>query len=62
MAKNESHEGALIRQIMDEYMETEGARLQREFDAAEARGEVPDVPAALDAACRKMIQDHIAKQ
>ena len=58
----EQYENALVALIMDEYTEAEGAILLKEFKEADEKGEVPDVPADLDAACRKKIHSHFAKQ
>lgn len=58
----EQYENALVALIMDEYTEAEGAMLLKEFKEADEKGEVPDVPADLDAACRKKIHSHFAKQ
>ena len=58
----EQYDEALVALIMDEYAEVEGAMLLEEFEEADARGEVPEVPADLDAACRKMIHNHFAKK
>ena len=51
----EQYEDAAFALMMSEYAAQEGNRLLREFEEAKAKGEVPEVPAALDAKCRKMI-------
>lgn len=48
--------------LMDEYMESEGERLQQEFEAADLRGEVPDIPVDLDLKCKEIIHNSFAKQ
>lgn len=58
----EQYDEVLVALIMDEYAEAEGAMLLKEFEEADARGELPEVPADLDAACRKMIHNHFAKK
>lgn len=52
----EQYEDAAFVLLMSEYAEQEGNRLLREFEEAKAKGEVPEVPAALDAKCRKLIR------
>ena len=52
----EQYEDAAFELLMSEYAEQEGNRLLREFEEAKAKGEVPEIPAALDAKCRKMIR------
>lgn len=58
----EQYEDAAFALLMSEYAEQEGDRLLREFDEAKAKGEVPEIPAALDAKCRKMIRQAYEKQ
>lgn len=53
----EEYEEALLRLMMNEYMEQEGDRLLQEMEALEASGGLPEVPPELDARCRKMIAD-----
>lgn len=58
----EQYEDAALALLMDEYAETDGERLQRDFEAAEQAGAVPDVPDALDRKCRQLIQNSFNKQ
>lgn len=58
----EQYEDAAFALLMSEYAEQEGNRLLREFEEAKAKGEVPEVPAALDAKCRKMIRQAYEKK
>lgn len=48
--------------LMDEYAEEEGARLRKEFEEAQAAGEVSDTPDALDEKCLQMIHRDFAKK
>ena len=58
----EQYDDAVIALLMDEYAEQEGNRLLREYEEALANGEVPEVPAELDARCRKTIQQAYSRQ
>lgn len=58
----EQYEDAALSLLMDEYAEADGERLQRDFEAAEQAGAVPDVPDALDRKCRQLIQNSFNKQ
>lgn len=48
--------------LMDEYAEEEGARLRKEFEEAQAAGEVIDTSDALDEKCLQMIHRDYAKK
>lgn len=48
--------------LMDEYAEEEGARLRKEFEEAQAAGEVTDTSDALDEKCLQMIHRDFAKK
>lgn len=48
--------------LMDEYAEEEGARLRKEFEEAQAAGEVSDTSDALDEKCLQMIHRNFAKK
>ena len=48
--------------LMDEYAEEEGARLRKEFEEAQAAGEVSDTSDALDERCLQMIHRDFAKK
>ena len=48
--------------LMDEYAEEEGARLRKEFEEAQAAGEVSDTSDALDKKCLQMIHRDFAKK
>ena len=48
--------------LMDEYAEEEGARLRKEFEEAQAAGEITDTPDALDEKCLQMIHRDFAKK
>lgn len=48
--------------LMDEYAEEEGARLCKEFEEAQAAGEVTDTSDALDEKCLQMIHRDYAKK
>lgn len=58
----EQYDDAAFALLMDEYAETEGARLMAEFEAAQAAGQVPQMPAELDEQCRRMIRRDRAKK
>ncbi len=48
--------------LMDGYAEEEGARLRREFEEAQAAGEVSETSDALDEKCLQMIHRDFAKK
>ena len=48
--------------LMDEYAEEEGARLRKEFEEAQAAGEITDTPDALDEKCLQMIHRDFARK
>lgn len=48
--------------LMDEYAEEEGARLRKEFEEAQAAGEISDTSDALDEKCLQMIHRDFAKK
>lgn len=48
--------------LMDKYAEEEGARLRKEFEEAQAAGEVSDTSDALDEKCLQMIHRDFAKK
>lgn len=48
--------------LMDKYAEEEGARLRKEFEEAQAAGEVTDTSDALDEKCLQMIHRDYAKK
>ena len=48
--------------LMDEYAEEEGARLRKEFEEAQAAGEVSDTSDALDEKCLQIIRRDFAKK
>lgn len=58
----EQYDDAAFALLMDEYAETEGARLMAEFEAAQAAGQVPEMPQELDEQCRRMIRRDRAKK
>ena len=58
----EQYDDAAFALLMDEYAETEGARLMAEFEGAQAAGQVPEMPQALDEQCRRMIRRDRAKK
>ena len=58
----EQYDDAAFALLMDEYAEEEGARLMAEFEAAQAAGQVPQMPAELDEQCRRMIRRDRAKK
>ena len=58
----EQYDDAAFALLMDEYAEEEGARLMAEFEAAQAAGQVPEMPAELDEQCRRMIRRDRAKK
>ena len=59
----EQYDDAAFALLMDEYAETEGARLMAEFEAAQAAGQVPEMPQELDEQCRRMIRrDRVKKR
>ena len=58
----DQYEEAALMLLMDEYAEADGARLWKEFEEAEKNGEIPEIPAELDARCRQLIQTSYTKQ
>lgn len=58
----EQYEDVAFALLMSEYAEQEGNRLLREFEEAKAKGEVLEIPAALDTKCRMMIRQAYEKQ
>ena len=58
----EQYDDAAFALLMDEYAEEEGARLMAEFEAAQAAGQVPEMPQELDEQCRRMIRRDRAKK
>ena len=58
----EQYDDAAFALLMDEYAEEEGARLMAEFEAAQAAGQVPQMPQELDEQCRRMIRRDRAKK
>lgn len=58
----EQYDDAAFALMMDEYAEEEGEKLLKEFEAAMAAGEVPDVPESLDERCRNSIKSEFAKR
>lgn len=48
--------------LMDEYLESEGAMLLKDFEEADKRGEIPEIPEDLDERCRQIIHNSFAKQ
>jgi hypothetical protein len=58
----EQYDDAAFALLMDEYAEEEGARLMAEFEAAQAAGQVPEMPQTLDEQCRRMIRRNSAKK
>ena len=58
----EQYDDAAFALLMDEYAEEEGARLMAEFEAAQAAGQVPEIPIELDEQCRRMIRRDRAKK
>ena len=58
----EQYDDAAFALLMDEYAEEEGARLMAEFEAAQAAGQVSEMPAELDEQCRRMIRRDRAKK
>lgn len=58
----ERYEEAALSFLMEKYAEEDGARILQEFEDASKNGDVPEVPAELDAKCRQIIQSSFAKQ
>ena len=58
----EQYEDAALALLMNEYAEQEGNRLLQEFEAAKPKGQVPEIPAALDIRCRTLIRKAYEKQ
>lgn len=57
----EEYEEITMELLMDEYAEAEGEALWKEFQAAEEKGEVPDIPDDLDQKCRNTIRSATAR-
>lgn len=58
----DQHDDVTFALLMDEYAEEEGARLRKEFEEAQAAGEITDTPDALDEKCLQMIHRDFAKK
>ena len=58
--KRDADEEAVLKRLMAEYAEEEGARLWREFEEAQARGEVPEMSEELDRKCLRLIEQEFA--
>lgn len=58
----EQYDDVTFALLMDEYAEDEGARLRKEFEEAQAAGEVTDTSDALDEKCLQMIHRDYAKK
>lgn len=58
----EEYKEAAMKLLMAEYAEADGARLLHQFEETEKNGQLPNVPADLDAKCRKLIHNSFAKQ
>lgn len=50
-----------LKLLMNEYAESDGERLWREFEEADKRGDVPEIPDNLDRRCQKTIHETFAK-
>ena len=48
--------------LLDEYTQLDVAQLLKEYDEAEENGDVPNIPDALDDACRRMIRRKFGKK
>lgn len=57
----EQYEDAALSLLMDEYANEEGERLLKEFEEAKKNGDLLEMPAELDAKCRKLIDQTFAK-
>lgn len=58
----ERYDDAAFALMMDEYAEAEGEALLAEFRAAAEAGELPEMPEALDKACRDTIRKEYARR
>lgn len=58
----ERYDDAAFALMMDEYAEAEGEALLAEFRAAAEAGELPEMPEALDKACRETIRKEYARR
>lgn len=58
----EQYEDIALSLLMDDYAAEEGAKLLKEFEAAEKNGELPEFPDDLDEKCRKLIDKSFAKR
>ena len=58
----DQYDDVTVALLMDEYAEEEGARLRKEFEEAQAAGEVSDTSDALDEKCLQMIHRDFAKK
>ena len=58
----DQYDDATFALLMDEYAEEEGARLRKEFEEAQAAGEVFDTTDSLDEKCLQMIHKTFAKK
>ena len=58
----EQYDDVTFALLMDEYAEEEGARLRKEFEEAQAAGEVSDTSDSLDEKCLQMIHRDFAKK
>lgn len=53
---DDSEDDALLAAFVARAAEVEGAQLLAEYEAAKARGEVPEIPEELDLKCRDLIR------
>lgn len=58
----EQYEEAAFSLLMDQYAEEEGKRLLLEFEEAERKGDVPEIPPELDEKCLQLIKGTFAKK
>lgn len=60
--KHDTDGDAVLKRLMQEYAEEEGARLWREFEEARARGDVPETSEELDRKCLGLIEQEFASR
>ena len=58
----EAEMDAVLKRLMAQYAEEEGARLRQEFEEAQARGEVMQTSEELDRKCLRLIERETARR
>lgn len=60
--ERKTEEDIILSQLTAQYAEQEGAKLWQEFEEAQARAEVPQMPERTDRRCRRRIEGEFLRQ